>query len=340
MMARARLAQHQSLEEKTMALTLKALLIAALLAAGSAFAQQYPSKPIRYIVPFAPGGGIDILSRAFAPKLGAQLGQPVVVENRPASAGIVGAEATAKSAPDGYTIMTGGSWLVVGSLMYKSLPYQVDRDFTPVAMLADASIQLMTHTSIPASTVKEFVDYSKANPGKLNYGSAGVGHPFHLAMELFKSRTGADLVHVPYKGMNPAVQDFLGGRTQAIFYSANAQLAQMVKEGKIRVIATATEQRLPAFPDVPTMDEIGIRGFKPAGNLSLIAPAGLPRPVVDRLHRELVAAAGSPEVTSVYDKLLFLKTLAGPDEYAQVVRRELETWGPLVKKLNITLDTN
>jgi tripartite-type tricarboxylate transporter receptor subunit TctC len=325
-----------------MAIRIKALRIAAtaaaLLAAGASLAQQYPSKPIRYIVPFAPGGGIDIFSRAFAPRLSAQLGQPVVVENRPASAGIIGAEATAKSAPDGYTIMMGGSWLVVGSLMYRTLPYQVERDFTPVAMLADASIQLMTHTSVPVTTVKEFVDYSKANPGKLNYGSAGVGHPFHLAMEMFKSRTGADLVHVPYKGMNPAVQDFLGGRTQAIFYSANAQLAQMVKEGKIRVIATATERRLPNFPDVPTMDELGIRDFRPAANVAIVGPAGLPRAVVDRLHRELVAAAGTPEVGSAYEKLLFLRTLAGPDEYARIVKQELDTWGPLVKALNITLD--
>jgi tripartite-type tricarboxylate transporter receptor subunit TctC len=314
------------------------LVAAAFTSAPAALAQAYPSKPLRFVVPFAPGGGIDIFSRAIAPGLQSGLGQPVLVENRPASAGIVGADFTAKSPPDGYTIMMGGSWLVVGSLMYSKLPYRVDRDFTPVALIADASIQLLMHASVPATSMKEFIEYSKANPGKLNYGSAGIGHPFHLAMEMFKQRTGADLVHVPYKGMNPAVQDLMAGRIQAIMYSANAQLMELVKAGKLRVLATATDARLPDLPEVPTMTELGIRDFRPAANVAIVGPAGMPRPVVERLHAELMRTVNSPEVANAYEKLLFVKTLSSPDEYGQVVKRELEVWAPLIKTLNITLD--
>ena len=309
-----------------------------LMAATLVFAQGYPVKPIRFIVPFAPGGGIDIFSRAIAPLLQTGLGQPVVVENRPASAGIVGADAVAKSAPDGYTIMAAGSWMVVGSLMYKTLPYNVDRDFTPIALMADASIQIMIHSSVPANTFAEFIEHAKANPGKLNFGSAGVGHPFHLTMEMFKQRTGTNMVHIPYKGMNPAVQDFITGRTQVMSYSANAQLTELIKSGKLRAIATATEQRLAAFPDLPTMDELGIRNFRPAANLAMVGPAGIPRPIVDRLYGELVKATATPEMTKTLASLLFLRNISSPDEYAKIIRNELDTWGPLIKALNISLD--
>ena len=309
-----------------------------LMAATLVFAQGYPVKPIRFIVPFAPGGGIDIFSRAIAPLLQTGLGQPVVVENRPASAGIVGADAVAKSAPDGYTIMAAGSWMVVGSLMYKTLPYNVDRDFTPIALMADASIQIMIHSSVPANTFAEFIEHAKANPGKLNFGSAGVGHPFHLTMEMFKQRTGTNMVHIPYKGMNPAVQDFITGRTQVMSYSANAQLTELIKSGKLRAIATATEQRLAAFPDLPTMDELGIRNFRPAANLAMVGPAGIPRPIVDRLYGELVKATATPEMTKTLASLLFLRNMSTPDEYAKIIRNELDTWGPLIKALNISLD--
>ena len=309
-----------------------------LMAATLVFAQGYPVKPIRFIVPFAPGGGIDIFSRAIAPLLQTGLGQPVVVENRPASAGIVGADAVAKSAPDGYTIMAAGSWMVVGSLMYKTLPYNVDRDFTPIALMADASIQIMIHSSVPANTFAEFIEHARANPGKLNFGSAGVGHPFHLTMEMFKQRTGTNMVHIPYKGMNPAVQDFITGRTQVMSYSANAQLTELIKSGKLRAIATATEQRLAAFPDLPTMDELGIRNFRPAANLAMVGPAGIPRPIVDRLYGELVKATATPEMTKTLASLLFLRNMSTPDEYAKIIRNELDTWGPLIKALNISLD--
>jgi tripartite-type tricarboxylate transporter receptor subunit TctC len=155
---------------------------------------------------------------------------------------------------------------------------------------------------------------------------------------MFKQRTGTNMVHVPYKGMNPAVQDFITGRTQVLSYSANAQLSELIKAGKLRAIATATEQRLATLPDVPTMDELGIRNFRPAANLSIIGPAGMPRPVVDRLYAETVRAMTTPEMTKTLASLLFLKTLSTPDEYARIVRNEIDTWGPLIKALNISLD--
>ncbi|MFM9971278.1 MAG: Bug family tripartite tricarboxylate transporter substrate binding protein [Burkholderiales bacterium] len=319
-------------------LSQSALAIAMLVGMTAAMAQSYPAKPIRFIVPFAPGGGIDIFSRSLAPLLQSSLGQPVVAENRPASAGIVGADAVAKSAPDGYTIMPGGSWMVVGSLMYKALPYNVERDFTPIALVADASIQFMIHASVPANNFAEFIEYAKANPGKLNFGSAGVGHPFHLTMEMFKQRTGTNMVHIPYKGMNPAVQDFITGRTQIMSYSANTQLTELIKAGKLRAIATATPQRIATLPEVPTMDELGIRNFRPAANLSVVGPAGMPRPIVDRLYAEILKASATPEMTKTLASLLFDRTLTSPDEYAKIIRNELDTWGPLIKALNISLD--
>ncbi len=313
-------------------------IVAASMVALPVNSQTYPVKPLRIIVPFAPGGGIDGFSRGIAPQLQAGLGQPVLVENRPASAGILGTDAVAKSAPDGYTIMPGGSWMVVGSLLYKSLPYVVDRDFTPIALVADALIQIMIHASVPARNFAEFIEYAKANPGKLNFGSAGVGHPFHLTMEMFKQRTGTDMVHIPYKGMNPAVQDFVTGRTQVMSYSANTLLTELIKAGKIRAIATATPQRMPAFPEVPTMEELGIANFKPAANLAFVGPAGIPRPIVERLNAELLKASAAPEMAKIYAALLFMRTVSTPDEYAKILRAELDTWGPLVKALNISLD--
>jgi tripartite-type tricarboxylate transporter receptor subunit TctC len=157
-------------------------------------------------------------------------------------------------------------------------------------------------------------------------------------MEMFKQRTGTNMVHIPYKGMNPAVQDFITGRTQVMSYSANAQLTELIKSGKLRAIATATEQRLAAFPDLPTMDELGIRNFRPAANLAMVGPAGIPRPIVDRLYGELVKATATPEMTKTLASLLFLRNMSSPDEYAKIIRNELDTWGPLIKALNISLD--
>ena len=238
--------------------------ICALAIASAGFAQSYPTKPVRILVAFAPGGGIDLIARSIAPHLQSALGQPMIVENRPSAGGIVAAEATARSAPDAYSLLVTGNDLVFQKLLYRKLSYDSQRDLVPVAMLARAPIALFVHESVPAKTLQEFVAYSKANPGKLNYGSAGVGHPFHLAMELFAQRTGASLVHVPYKGMAPVIQDLVAGRIQAMFYPAAAQLTGYMKEGKLRALAAVAVQRLAALPETPTFDEAGVPNFNAA----------------------------------------------------------------------------
>ena len=320
-------------------LWLAALWFAALIAAAqAAHAQTWPAKPFRFVVPFAPGGGADLVARVIAPRMAASLGQPVLVENRPANGGVIGSTEVARAAPDGYTFSIGGSWLVLGSLLYRNLPYHAERSFTPIAMIADSDVVMYVQASVPAQTYQEFIDYAKANPGKLNYGSAGLGHPFNLAMEMLKSRAGINLVHIPYKGMGPVIQDFTAGRLESMFYTASAQMKALSDAGKIRALAIASSQRNAAFPQVPTFAELGLADFKPAANFSLIGPAGLPRAIVERLHREFVQASAFPEVITVYDKLQFIRTDLGPDEYAKILRDELVVWAPLVKQLNITLD--
>ncbi len=313
-----------------------ALLLVGL--AQSVFGQAYPSKPIRLVVPFAPGGGMDILARSFGPGLSSALGQPIVVDNRPSAGGIVAADLVAKSAPDGYTLLVTGSFHVAGSLLYKKLPYQMDRDFTPISMIADSDVQLYVQSSVPAKTLAEFIEYTKANPGKLNYGSGGVGHPYHLAMEMFQHRMGVKLVHIPYKGMNPVIQDFVAGRLESMFYTPSAQFRDLVTAGKVRALATSAEARNLRFPETPTLTELGIPGFKPATHVGIVGPAGMPRAIVDRLMADITRTTSTPEARAAYDNLQFVRSQLGPDEYAKVIRQELDTWGPLVKSLNISLD--
>jgi len=307
-------------------------------AATQATAQAWPAKPIRLVVPFPPGGGMDVLARSFGPGLSAALGQPVVIENRPSAGGVVGAETVARSAPDGYTIGISGSFHTVGSLLYRKLPYRIDGDFAPITMIADGDFVLYVQASLPVRTLADLVAHAKAQPGKLNYGSGGVGHPYHLAMEMLQSRAGVKLFHVPYKGMGPVIQDFMGGRIDAMFYSPSGQFRDQVASGKIRAIAISSDQRHPRFPDVGTFAEQGVSGFKPASHVGIWGPAGLPRPIVERLAAEFAKVTQTTEAVAAYDNLQFVRTALGPDEYAAWIRNELTTWRPLVQSLGIVLD--
>ena len=314
-----------------------ALFVIAASLAAVAGAQAYPTKPIRLIIPFPPGGGMDTIGRAFAPVLSTALGQPIVVENRPSASGIVAADLIAKSPPDGYTIGLSGSFHVAGSLLYKKLPYDIVRDFTQIAMIGDSDVVLYVRSQMPAS-LAEFIAHAKANPGKLNYGSGGVGHPYHLAMEMFQRRVGAELFHVPYKGMNPVIQDFFGGRLDAMFYSASGQFRDQINQGRIRALGTSAEKRHARLPEAAPFAEHGIGDFKPATHLGIIGPAGLPRAITERLAAEIATVTASPEAVAAYDNLQFVRVHLGPDDYAKFVRAELATWAPLVRSLNITLD--
>lgn len=326
------------MQRSTMGRAALALISTLLCGAQFALAQSYPAKPIRLVVPFPPGGGMDVLARSFGPGLTAALGQPVVIDNRPSAGGVVGAETVARSAPDGYTLGVSGSFHTVGSLLYRKLPYQIERDFTPITMIGDSDVQLYVKADLPIRTLAELIAYAKANPGKLNYGSGGVGHPYHLSMEMFQNRAGISLFHVPYKGMNPVIQDFFGGRLDAMFYSASAQFRDQIAAGKIRAIGTSADKRHPRFPESATFDEQGVKDFRPASHIGIIGPAGMPRVIVERLTAEFSKVTLSPEVVAAYDNLQFVRMQLGPDEYATFIRKEMATWAPLVKSLNIALD--
>ena len=277
---------------------LKALLVAAALLAGSlpASAQPYPNRPLRIVVPFPPGGGTDIGTRIVAQKLQEAWGQAVIVENKPGAAGIVGTELTAKSAPDGYTFMMGniGTHAINVSL-YKKLAYDPVRDFAPVSMVADLPLLLLVHPSVPANSVKELIALAKSQPGKLNFSSSGAGGSMHVAAELFKSMTGVDMVHIPYKGGAPAVADLLSGQV-ALSFSTVLETIQHVKAGKVRALAVTNDHRSIALPDLPTIAEAGLPGYQSISWLALFAPAGTPKDIVNKISAESVRILKLPDV--------------------------------------------
>lgn len=277
---------------------LKALLVAGALLAGSlpAWAQPYPNRPLRIVVPFPPGGGTDIGTRIVAQKLQEAWGQAVIVENKPGAAGIVGTELTAKSAPDGYTFMMGniGTHAINVSL-YKKLAYDPVRDFAPVSMVADLPLLLLVHPSVPANSVKELIALAKSQPGKLNFSSSGAGGSMHVAAELFKSMTGVDMVHIPYKGGAPAVADLLSGQV-ALSFSTVLETIQHVKAGKVRALAVTNDHRSIALPDLPTIAEAGLPGYQSISWLALFAPAGTPKDIVNKVSAESVRILKLPDV--------------------------------------------
>ena len=254
----------------------------------------WPSRPIRFILPFPPGGGTDILGRLIAERLSAHLGQPVVTENRGGAGGNVGAEAAAKSAPDGYTIVLVAPSLAISPTLYSKINYDPVKDFAPVSLVATVPNVMVTQPSLPGE-LKEFIAFAKARPGALNFGSGGAGTSNHLAGELFNIVTGARLVHIPYKGVNLAMQDVLAGNVHLVFIGIPAA-APHIKAGRLRALALVAPQRSSALPDVPTVAEAGLREFEVTTWYGVLAPAGTPRNVVNRLNGELVKIMHSPEL--------------------------------------------
>ena len=277
---------------------LKALLVAIAMLAGSlpALGQTYPSRPLRIVVPFPPGGGTDIGTRIVAQKLQEAWGQAVVVENKPGAAGIVGTELTARSAPDGYTFMMGniGTHAINVSL-YKKLSYDPVKDFAPVSMVADLPLLLLVHPSVPANTVKELIALAKSQPGKLIFSSSGAGGSMHVAAELFKSMAGVDMVHIPYKGGAPAVADLISGQV-ALSFSTVLETIQHVKAGKVRALAVTNDHRSIALPDLPTIAEAGLPGYQSISWLALFAPAWTPKDIVNKVSAETVRILKLPDV--------------------------------------------
>ena len=317
-----------------------ASLAAGLLAvvAFSVQAQGYPGKPIRLVVPFAPGGSSSIVARSMAAEMEKSLGQPFIVDNKPGGGGNVAMQEVAKSDPDGYTLIIGHvGTLAVNPYMFSKLPYDVDRDFAPVSLLAIVPAIFVVHESVPAKDLREFVALAKKSPGKLYYGSAGNGSAGHLAMEYLKQAAGIDIQHVPYKGTGPNIIDLVAGRTQAASTGTPA-LMQHVKSGKLRAIATGTSKRLLALPDVGTVAEQGYPGFETSQWYGLNAPAKTPEAIIQRLAAEVAKATRSPAVRDRFavDDAEAVSTT--PAEYGAFIRKEQERWGKVVRAAGIKAD--
>ena len=316
------------------------LLVAGVLALCSAqlHAQSYPSKPIRIIVPVAAGGIADYYSRVIGAKLGEAWGQPVLVENRPGGGGNIGSDIVAKSPADGYTMVMGfvGSH-AVNPFLIKNMPYDPQRDFVPVAMAIEAEGMLAVHPSMPVRTVADLIALARAQPGKLSYASGGVGTSSHLAGELFKSMTGTDIVHIPYKGNAPAIADLIGGQTQLTFATMPTVIPH-VRAGKLRGVAVIGSTRSAAAPELPTIAEAGVPGFSVNNWIGLFAPAGTPAEIVRKVNTEVMRIMRLPEVTRRMEVEGERFTPNSPEEFAQFVRSEVAKWGKVVKDAGLKAD--
>ena len=312
--------------------------IAALLFAALAASQDYPSRPIRLIVPFPPGGSTDILARALGDKLAQGLGQPVVIDNRPGAAGSIGAEAAARAAPDGHTLMMGHlGTLAVNPAIYKNLPYDPVKSFAPVSLMAIVPSVLVVNPSLPVTSAAELIAYAKAHPGKLAYGSAGNGSTSHLTTEYFKLVTGTDILHVPYKGVGPMLTDLVSGQLSMGLNGAPSVM-QHVNSGRLRALAVTSLKRLEALPQVPTLDEAGVRGFDASGWYGVVAPAGTPQAIVQRLNEIVLNAVHAPDLKERLDGLAFEPTAQPLRQTADYVKAEVAKWGRIVKETGAKVD--
>ncbi|MCC6532020.1 MAG: tripartite tricarboxylate transporter substrate binding protein [Burkholderiales bacterium] len=299
-------------------------------------AQSYPAKTIRIVVPFPAGGPTDVQSRWAAQRLNQALGQPVVVDNRPGAGGITGSDVVAKAPADGYTLVGGNPGpLTVAPSIQPKMPYQPERDFAPVTLLATAASMLCVHPSVPARNVQELIALAKRQPGKINYASPGVGTVGHFATELFNAMAGVKLVHVPYKGAAQYVTDLLAGHIDAAFVQV-AQAAPYVRDARLRALGVAKLQRAPQMPEVPTIHEQGLTGYQSLNWTGLLAPAGTPREVIARLNAELVSALRSPAGDALTQTGFDIAAL-GPQEYADFLKAETAKWAKVAKAANITL---
>jgi tripartite-type tricarboxylate transporter receptor subunit TctC len=308
-------------------------LFAVLICAAPAFAQGYPTRPIRLIVPFGTGGGTDILARIIEPLVTKELGQPLVIENRAGGGSIIGMDVVAKAGPDGYTlVMTDTSIAVNPSL--KPLPYDTIKDFAPVSLLATAPVILVGHPSLQAKTLQEFVALAKQKPGALNYASGGVGSSTHLGGELLKFVAGIDVRHVPYKGTGPAMNDLVGGHVQVMF-SGISSARPYLDAGTLRALAVTGEARNAAVPDVPTFAEAGLPGVTASTYWGVLAPKGTPKEIVDRLSAAFAKAVRDPDVVKRIGELGYLPIGGGAADYAENIKSEIAKWAAVIKAADI-----
>jgi tripartite-type tricarboxylate transporter receptor subunit TctC len=313
-----------------------AVLVLTLSFACGAAAADYPDKPVRVVVPVAAGGGVDVMARLLAAKLSERLGQQFVVENRAGAAGVIGTKAVIAAPGDGYTLLYTPSSLSLTVAVHKTPPYDVAKDLTPIINVAVSPYALVVHPSLPVHDLKEFIAYARANPGRLSYSSAGVGSASHLAAELLKSMAGIEMVHVPNKGMNPALIDLMGGQVQALFASVPGMLAE--KSERLRPIAMAERKRSALLPDLPTIDEQGLTGFEVGNWAGLLAPAGLDPAVVKKLNGEIVDILARADVKERIKTLGYDMIVSTPEEFGAQVTTDVERWSEVVRRANVPMN--
>jgi len=318
-----------------------ALLAAAVAAAGDAaaqFTERYPERPIRLVVPQAAGSATDNVARTLAPELSKQLGQNVVVDNRPGGALTIGIDVVAKSTPDGYTIGQGPvGALAITRHMVAKLPYDIERDLQPVALVTTGYMLLAVSPKTPFHSVKELIDYAKTNPGKLSNASSSNGSPGHVSGELFKYMTGTEIVHVPYNGGAPAIADLIAGHVHVMFESLNS-IAPYAQSGRVRALAVSGARRSPAFPDLPTIAEAGVPGYEAPTWSGVIGAVGIPRPIVLRLNAAINKAIAAPTYRARFGKLGDEPAGGTPEEFGDLIRRESAKWAEVVKRSGATID--
>ena len=317
---------------------MRILLVFAVLAMAAGFAQsqQYPTKPVRIIAPFAPGGGTDFIARLIAQKLTERLGQQVIVENKPGAGGNLGAEFAVKSAPDGYTLLLVAGSYTVNPSLYK-LSFDPVNDITPLIQLSQGPFVVAVHPSVPANNLKELIELARRQPDKLSYASAGSGSITHLASELFLDMAKIKIVHIPYKGTGPALNDTIAGSTQLIFGSVSTTL-QFIKSGRLRGLAVTTPRRISALPDLPTVAEAGVPGYEVVLWHGLVAPKGVPRPIVDRLNREANEVLKAKDMGDLLATDGVAPAGGTPEQFRAVIKADIERWRGVVKQANIKVD--
>lgn len=311
-------------------------LVATAFSAGAALAQSYPTKPIKLIVPYPPGGATDVIGRVLAQRLTTALGQQVVVDNRGGAGGNIGAEAAAKSLPDGYTLLMGAltSHSIMATLEKDTIRYDLSKDLTPVAVVGSVPLVWVVPMTMPVKNLQDLVAYAKANPGKLTYASSGAGAPQRMCAELFRLKIGADMVHVPYKGSGPAMADVVGGQVLSMCETVPASL-QLIKGGKLRALAVTTPQRISQLPEVPTAAEAGIAGLEVSSLFGVLAPAGTPPAIVSRLNAELQKILATAEAQEQLLQQGAYAVQMTPQQSGERIRREIDQWATVIKQAGI-----
>jgi tripartite-type tricarboxylate transporter receptor subunit TctC len=308
-----------------------------MLAASSAAAQNYPTHPVKIIVPFAAGGPADIYARFLGQRLQESLGQTFIVEDRPGGGSVVGTDAAAKAAPDGYTLLMMSNTHTVNESLIPSKPYQLLRDFAPVAPVNYSDLVMVVHPSVPAKTLKEFIALAKSKPHGLNYASSGPGTPYHMAGELFKAMAGVDIVHVPYKGSSGARTDIMGGQVQMMF-DAITTMAQIAQTGKVRALATTGKTRSAVTPDLPTVSEAGVPGYEAVIWIGLMAPIATPSPIVEKLNAEVNHIVNQPDVKSAWSKQGAVAMNMSTAEFGKFLHDDIAKWAKVVKLSGAKVD--